>query len=55
MSGNSGDLKAWKYAELLLILSIIPKFFNFECHNFSFLDGYIPPESSTKLRDISRW
>ena len=33
---------------------IIPKVFNFECHNLSFLGGYIPPESPTKLYDISR-
>ena len=28
--------------------SIIRKVFNFQCHNLSFRDGYIPPESPTK-------
>ena len=37
----------------LLILSIIPEVFNFECHNLLFLGGYIPLESLTKLCDIS--
>ena len=32
---------------------IIPKVFNFEYHNLSFLGGHIPPESPTKLYDIS--
>ena len=36
-----------------LFFSIIPKVFNFECHNLSFLGGYVPPESPTKLCDIS--
>ena len=37
----------------LLIFSIIPEVFNFECHNWLFLGGYIPLESLTKLCDMS--
>ena len=33
--------------------SIVPKVLNFQCHKLLFLGGYIPPESSTKLYDIS--
>ena len=31
---------------------IIPKVFNFQCHNLSFRGSYIPPESPTKLYGI---
>ena len=39
--------------EIIDFFPIIPKVFNFECHNLSFLGGHIPPESPTKLYDIS--
>ena len=37
---------------LLIFFSIIPKVFNFQCHNLSFCGGCIPPESPTKLYGI---
>ena len=40
--------------------SIIPKVFNFQCHNLSFRGGYIPPESSMVFKGemitcMSQW
>ena len=40
-------------SKLMIFYFSIRKVFNFQCYNLSFLGGYIPPESSTKLNGIS--